>query len=68
MKVSMHDGGVPFVVTYRKVLRKPKVKRERRFAGVLRTVKNLLVKAIETVEEAATDAAEEAGDGAGEEV
>lgn len=55
MKVQMSDAGVPIVVTYRKVLRKPKLKRRRRYLGVIQTVKNLLVKAIEAVEEAAFD-------------
>lgn len=50
---AIADGGVPFVVSYRKILRKPKIKRERRFVGAVQLVKNLLVKAIETVEQAA---------------
>jgi hypothetical protein len=49
----MTNGGVPFVVTYRKILRKPKIRRERKFVGTIQLVKNLLVKAIETVEKAA---------------
>lgn len=53
MKIPMSNGGVPFVVTYRKILRKPKVKRERKFVGITQLAKNLLVKAIETIESAA---------------
>jgi hypothetical protein len=53
MKIPMSEGGVPFVVTYRKILRKPKIKRERKFVGITQLVKNLMVKAIEAVEAAA---------------
>jgi len=53
MKIPMSEGGVPLAVTYRRILRKPKMTRERKFVGVVRLAKNLLVKAIETVEQAA---------------
>jgi len=53
MKVPLADGGVPFVVTYRKILRKPKIKRERKFVGLVQLAKNLMVKVIETMEQAA---------------
>jgi len=53
MKIPMSEGGVPLAVTYRRILRKPKMTRERKFVGVVRLAKNLLVKAIETVEAAA---------------
>ena len=49
-KVSISDAGVPFVITFRKILRKPKMTRERRFVGSVRMVKNLLIKVIETIE------------------
>jgi hypothetical protein len=52
-KVSISDAGVPFVISFRKILRKPKMTRERRFVGPLRIVKNLLVKAIEVFEDVA---------------
>jgi hypothetical protein len=50
MKVALGSGGVPIVVTYRQILKKPKIVRERRFVGALQMVKNLLAKAIELVE------------------
>ena len=53
MKIPMSEGGVPLAVTYRKILRKPKMVRERRFVGVIRLAKNLLVKAIEVIEQSA---------------
>jgi hypothetical protein len=53
MKVSLSDAGVPFVVSYRKVLKKPKVERNRRFVGISRMTKNVLVKAIEFMESVA---------------
>lgn len=42
MKVQMQDGAVPFVVTYRKFKRKPKVKRTRRFVGFGQFVRNAI--------------------------
>ena len=51
--IQMSDAGVPIVVTYRKILRKRKLKRERRFVGAVQLVKNLLHKTIEMIEEAA---------------
>jgi hypothetical protein len=53
LKVSLGEQGVPFVITYRKILRKPKMTRERRFVGAINMVKNLIVKAIETIEDVA---------------
>jgi len=53
MKIPMSDGGVPFVVTYRKILQKPKIKRQRRFVGFAQLAKNLVVKVIETFESSA---------------
>ena len=53
MKVRMSDAGVPMVISYRKILRKPKIVRERKYVGVLQTFKNLLAKAIELVEDTA---------------
>ena len=50
---TIADGGVPFVVTYRKILKRPKIKRERKFVGTIQLVKNLIAKAIEAVEQAA---------------
>lgn len=52
-KLSISDAGVPFVITYRKILRKPKMTRERRFVGAINMMKNLIVKAIETIEDVA---------------
>jgi hypothetical protein len=40
MKISMSDQGVPFVVTYRKWLRRPKVTQTTRFVGVRQLLKN----------------------------
>lgn len=50
MKIPMAEGGVPFVVTYRKILRKPKIRRQRKFVGFTQFAKNLVVKVIETIE------------------
>jgi len=52
-KLSISDSGVPFVITFRKIIRKPKMTRERKFVGALSLVKNLLVKIIETIEDVA---------------
>lgn len=49
----MGEHGVPIVVTYRKIIKKPKIVRQRRFVGAVQMVKNILAKAIELVEEAA---------------
>lgn len=51
--VQMPDGSVPIMVTYRKYLRSPKLKRERKFVGTIQFVKNLIAKTLELVEEAA---------------
>lgn len=53
MKVTLSNAGVPFVISFRKILRKPKITRERRFVGTARIVKNLLVKVIELIEDVA---------------
>lgn len=53
MKVSISDAGVPFVISFRKILRKPKMTRHRRFVGPIGVVKNLLVKLIEVIEDVA---------------
>ena len=50
MHAQMRDGAVPFVITYRKILEKPKLERIRKFVGPLQLAKNLAVKAIELVE------------------
>ncbi len=52
-KISISDAGVPFVISFRQILRKPKMTRHRRFVGPIRIVKNLLIKAIEVFEEVA---------------
>jgi len=50
---TIADGGVPFVVTYRKILKRPKIKRERKYVGTVQMVKNMLARAIEAIEQAA---------------
>jgi len=62
MKVAMGKGGVPFVITYRTVIRKPKLRRERKYVGMMRLVKNLLVKAIESFEAVAFETRTEVED------
>lgn len=52
-RIQMPDSGVPIVVTYRRYLRSPKLKRHRRFVGPVQFVKNLLAKTIDMIEEAA---------------
>jgi len=47
MKVQMSDAGVPFVISYKKILRKPKIKRQRKFVGPFRLVRNLVTQALE---------------------
>jgi hypothetical protein len=51
MKISMADSGVPFVVSYRKILRKPKLVRQRKFVGPVQLVKNILLKAVEFIDD-----------------
>jgi len=53
MRVPIGDGAVPFVITYRRIIKKPKIIRRRRFNGVFGTIRNLLVKFVEVIEEAA---------------
>lgn len=42
MEVKLADSAVPFVVTYRKYLRTPKMKITRRFVGPAQLVKNII--------------------------
>lgn len=53
MKITMKDGAVPFVITFRKILQRPKIKRKRQFVGPGQFVKNMLLKALEMVDDAA---------------
>jgi hypothetical protein len=53
MKVSLTDAGVPFVITYRKFLKKPKLERRRRFVGPVQLARNILLKAIEFIDDVA---------------
>lgn len=49
----MSDAGVPIVVTYRKIIKKPKIHRHRQFVGPFQMVKNILARTLELIEEAA---------------
>lgn len=53
MKVSIHDSAVPIVITFRKILKKPKVESNRSFVGPVQMIKNLLVKFIDLIDESA---------------
>lgn len=53
MNVPLRKGSVPFVISYVKVLRRPKVKQERSFVGLIQIMKNVVVKAIEFIEDVA---------------
>ena len=53
MKVQVSEHSVPFVITYRKVLRRPKLVKTRQFVGVIQMMKNAMVRAITAVEELA---------------
>ena len=53
MKIEMGKGAVPFVITYRKILERPKIVRTRRFVGPRQLFRNLVVKVIEAIENAA---------------
>jgi len=53
MKAQLGEQGVPFVITYRKVLKRPKLARRRKFVGVFQMMRNALSRAIETVEDLA---------------
>lgn len=53
MKVAVSDNAVPFVITYRRIIRKPKLVRRRKFVGPVQFAKNVLVKMIDFVEEMA---------------
>ncbi len=50
MQVKMREGAVPFVISYRKILKKPKIERRRIFVGPLQLMKNAAVKLIELFE------------------
>ena len=50
MDIRLGNGAVPFVISYRKILKTPKVIRRRRFIGVSQLMKNILEKAIEFIE------------------
>lgn len=52
-RIQMPDSGVPIVVTYRKYLRSPKLKRERRFVGPVQFIKNIFAKTLDMIEDAA---------------
>jgi len=53
MRVQVGEGAVPFVVTYRKLLKRGKGKQRRLFVGPRRLVENILLKTIEWIEEVA---------------
>jgi len=48
--VKISDQGAPFVISFRRILKTPKITRSRQFVGLANFVKNCLVKAIEFVE------------------
>lgn len=50
---TTRGGSVPIVFSYRRVTKKPEVKRYRRFVGFKNVARNLAIKAIELVEELA---------------
>jgi len=53
MSIALSDGAVPFVISYRKILKRPKLVRKRHFVGPAQLARNLLVKAIEFFEDIA---------------
>lgn len=53
MKLTVADGAVPFVITYRKILKKPKLRRKREFVGPIQLAKNIALRAIEFYEKLA---------------
>lgn len=48
---TVRGGTVPLVFSYRRVTKKPEIKRHRRFVGLRQLAKNLAVKVIEFAEE-----------------
>lgn len=56
-------GTVPLTITYRKVTKKPEIKRTRRFIGWRNIVRNIAIKAIEFVEEICYETEREVLDG-----
>lgn len=62
MKISLSEQGVPFVISYRKILRKPKISRRRQFVGPMQFVKNMALKVIELLDDAAFETQTEVED------
>ena len=59
MAKTIRGGTVPIVVSYRKVTKKPVVKRTRAFVGFGQMLRNIAVKAIEFVEDVAYETTNE---------
>lgn len=62
MQVKMREGAVPFVISYRKILKKPEIERRRVFVGPLQLAKNAAVKVIEFFEGVAYETVTEVKD------
>lgn len=52
-KISVDDSAVPFVITYRNIKKKPKVARTRKFVGAVQLFKNLLINALDYIDNVA---------------
>ena len=53
MSGTTRGGTVPIVFSYRRVTKRPEVKRHRRFVGLKNVVRNIGIKAIELIEDLA---------------
>ena len=62
MQVKMREGAVPFVISYRKIIKKPEIIRRRVFVGPLQLAKNAAVKLIEFLENVAYETVTEVKD------
>lgn len=55
IEMTMPEQAVPFVISYRQVVKKPQVERRRIFVGPIQLVKNVLASALEFIEHVAFD-------------
>lgn len=68
MNGTVRGGTVPITVSYRKVTRKPELKRHRRFVGFRRMMAAVAIKVIEAIEEVAYETEVEVLDGGEQQV
>ena len=62
MDIKIHEGAVPFVITYRKIIKRPKVRLVRKRLGLRQILSNIYNKVVDFYESIAVEVVTEVAD------